>query len=51
MKTAKCSDCKSLMIYNNYYHCYSCDCGSTFNIMLQSIKPVEEWQDEYEDDY
>lgn len=52
MKTMDCKNCGNTMPYNNYYHCYECDkCGKVFNGAGQELRPIEDWRDEYEEDY
>lgn len=48
-----CPSCKTIMIYNNHYHCFECGkCKKTYNYGLQELRPINEWKEEYDsEDY
>lgn len=47
----KCKQCNSVIDYNSHYHCFECSCGKTYNSVGQELQPVEDWKDEYNEDY
>ena len=51
-KIMDCKNCGKKIVYNSYYHCYDCsNCGKVYNGVGQELRPVEDWRDDYEEDY
>lgn len=50
MRTMQCNQCKNIIVYNSYYNCFECNCGKTYNVLGQELRPREEWQDEYDNE-
>lgn len=51
MNNMKCKSCGYEMKYNTHYHCYKCTCGKTYNGIGQELRPIEDWKEEYDEDY
>jgi uncharacterized protein YbbK (DUF523 family) len=50
MKIKKCPNCGEEMNYNYRYECYQCnECGGTYNALLQELRPLEHWKDEFDE--
>ena len=51
LRTMECKNCKKEITYNYRYHCFECSCGKTYNAGGQELRPREDWQEEYDEEY
>lgn len=49
-KTMECK-CGNIIFYNINYHCFNCECGKCYNAVGSELAPIEDWKDEYDEDY
>ncbi len=50
METMQCKQCKNVIVYDSYYHCYECNCGKCYNAVGQELLPKKQWQEEYDNE-
>ena len=50
MEEKKCA-CGRKLRWIGYYQAYECICGKAYNALLQELAPIDQWKDEYEEDY
>lgn len=50
--TMECKNCTTTMYYKHSYQCYECpNCSKVYNDLGQELRPIEDWREEYDEEY